>query len=94
MLNNAENANYADVIHSAPVAGSDNIDDLIAYLQNLQKICLNGLMVISKKSSLGKCRLLVSSCEKMKMEKGDFKIENSGCEKLLGVYFDNTFSFD
>ena len=41
------------------------------------------------KSNPVKCHLLVSSCEKVKMEIDDFEIENSTCEKLLGVHFDN-----
>ena len=28
------------------------------------------------------------------MEVGDFDIENSTCEKLLGVHFDNSVTFD
>ena len=39
------------------------------------------------KSNHDECRLLVISCEKIKMEIGDFEIENSTCEKLLGVHF-------
>ena len=36
-----------------------------------------------------KCHLLVSSCEKIRMEIADFEIENSTREKLLEVHFDN-----
>ena len=46
------------------------------------------------KSNPDKCHLLVSSCKKIKMEVGDFDIENSTCEKLLGVHFDNSVTFD
>ena len=28
------------------------------------------------------------------MELGNFKTDNSTCEKLLGVHFDNTLNFD
>ena len=38
--------------------------------------------------------LLLSSCEKIKMEIGDFKIENSTCEKLLEVHFYKRSTFD
>ena len=40
-----------------------------------------------------KFHLLVSFCEKIKMEIGYFKIENSTCEKLLGVHFENRLTF-
>ena len=35
------------------------------------------------KSNPGKWDLFVSSCEKIKMEIGNFEIENITCEKLL-----------
>ena len=41
-----------------------------------------------------KSHLLVSSCEKIKIDIGDFEIENRKCEKLLGVHFDNRLTFD
>ena len=41
-----------------------------------------------------KCHLLVSSCNKTKMEIYDLKIENSNREQLLGVHFDNRLTFD
>ena len=37
---------------------------------------------------------MVSSCEKIKIEIGDFEIENSKFKKLLGVHFDNRLTFD
>ena len=46
------------------------------------------------KSNPDKCHLLVSLCEKIKMEISDFEIEYSTCEKLLGVHFDNRMTFD
>ena len=46
------------------------------------------------KSNPNKCPLLVSSSEKIKMEISEFERENSACEKLLGVHFDNRLTFD
>ena len=46
------------------------------------------------KSNPDKCHLLVSSCEKIKMEIGELEIENSTCEKLLLVHFNNRLNFD
>ena len=37
---------------------------------------------------------LVSSCKKIKMEIGNFEIESSTYQKLLGVHFDNILAFD
>ena len=41
-----------------------------------------------------KCHWLVSTNEKIKINIGDFSIENSDCEKLLGVKIDNKLTFD
>ena len=46
------------------------------------------------KSNPSKCYSLVSSCEKIKMETRDFKIENRTREQLLGVHIDNRLTFD
>ena len=46
------------------------------------------------KSNPNKCHLLVSSYEKIKMKIVDFELENSTCEKLLGIYFDKRLNFD
>ena len=77
-----------------PYAFSNNIDELIASLEksskDLRKWFYDNLM----KSNPDKCHLLVSSRKKMKMEIGDFKIENSTVEKLLGVHFDNSLTFN
>ena len=40
------------------------------------------------KSNPDKCHLLVSSCEKIKMEIGNFEIDNRTCGKFLGDHFD------
>ena len=40
------------------------------------------------------CYLLVSLCERTKMEISDFEIENSTCEKHLEVHFNNRLTFD
>ena len=45
------------------------------------------------KSNPNKCNLLFSTCEEIKMEIGDFKIENSTFGKPLGVHFDNNLTF-
>ena len=37
---------------------------------------------------------LVSTNEKTKINIGEFSIENSDCEKLLGVKIDNKLTFD
>ena len=80
-LNNTEIANYAD--DTMPYAVSDNIDDLISSLERSSKDLLKWFDDNLMKSNPDKCHLLVISCEKIKIEIGDFETENSKCEKLL-----------
>ena len=92
ILNNTEIANYAD--DTTPYTVSNNIDDLISSLERSSKDLLKWFDDNLMKSNPDKCHLLVISCEKIKIEIGDFEIENSKCEKLLGVHFDNRLTFD
>ena len=89
-LNNMEIANYAH--GTTPYNFSDNIYDLS--LEKSSIICLTGFRKISEKVISIIAILLVSSHEYIKMEIGDFEIENSTCEKLLRVYFGKRFTFD
>ena len=41
------------------------------------------------KSNPGKCHLLVSANDNVKIRIGNFHIENTKREKLLGIQFDN-----
>ena len=91
-LNNTEIINYADDTMPYPI--SDNMDGLLTSLEKPSKDLLKCFDDNFIKSNPDKCHLLVSSCKKIKMEVGDFDIENSTCEKLLGVHFDNSVTFD
>ena len=77
-----------------PYAFSNNIDELIASLEKSSKDLRKWFHDNLMKSNPDKCHLLVSSRKKMKMEIGDFKIENSTVKKLLGVHFDNSLTFN
>ena len=81
-INNIEIASYADDI--TPHV-SDNMDDLIASLEKSSKDLLNWFDDNLMESNPDKCNLLISPREKIKIEIGDYKIENSTCEKVLSV---------
>ena len=89
---NTEIANYVD--NTTPHAVSDNIYGLLSSLEKSSKDLLKWFDDNPKKRNPDKCHLLLSSCEKIKMEIGDFKIENSTYKKLLGVHLDNRLTFD
>ena len=67
---------------------------MISFLEKSSKDLIKWFDDNLMKSNPDKCYLLVSSCEKIKMEIGDFEIEYSKCEKLSGVHFDNRLTFD
>ena len=83
-----------NAVDTAPYAVFDNIDDLIGSLKKSSKDLLKWFDDNLMKSNPDKCSLFVSSCEKIKTKIGDFEIENSTCEKLLGVPFDSRLTFD
>ena len=83
---------YVD--NTTPHAVSDNIYGLLSSLEKSSKDLLKWFDDNPKKRNPDKCHLLLSSCEKIKMEIGDFKIENSTYKKLLGVHLDNRLTFD
>ena len=91
-LNNTEIENHAN--GTTPYTAPDTIDHLIESLEKSSKDLLQWLHNNLMKSNLDKCHFLVSSREKIKMEIGDFEMENSTCEALLGVHFDNRLTFD
>ena len=46
------------------------------------------------KSNADKCHLLVSSSDAVNLRVSEYDIQNSECEKLLGVKFDNKLTFE
>ena len=72
----------------------NNMDELIASLEKSWKDLLKRFVDNHMKSNPDKFHLLLSSCEKIKMETGDFEIENSTWEKLSGIHFDSRLTFD
>ena len=71
-LDNTEFTNYADDITAYAVSG--NTDDLISFLEKSSKELLKWFDDNLMESNPDKCHLLVSSCEKIRMEVGDFEI--------------------
>ena len=91
-LNNTKIANCAG--YTASYAVSNNIDDFISSLEKSSNDLLKWFDDNPMKNNLYKCHLLFSSREKIRMKVCDFEIENSTCEKLSGVHFDNNLNFD
>ena len=85
-------ANFAD--DNTPFTSANNIDDLIDSLEKAASSLLKWFKDNLIKGNPDKCHLLVSTNEKTKINIGEFSVENSDCEKLLGVKIDNKLTFD
>ena len=60
----------------------------------MQKRFLNGLKTTKCKPKADKCHVLISTDQKLHVNIGTLQIENSKCEKLLGVNIDSKLSFE
>ena len=85
-------ANYAD--DNTSCATTNDIDSLIASLEEASKSLFTWFDNNLMKSNVDKCHLLVSSNEKVTIKIGSHEIANTKREKLLGVHVDSGLSFD
>ena len=85
-------ANYAD--DNTPYATANDIDSLIASLEEASKSLFTWFDNNLIKNSPDKFHLLVSSNEKVTIKIGNHEIANTKREKVLGVHLDNGLSFD
>ena len=91
IINYIDIANYAD--DNTPYAIADNIDDLIKSLEEASTALFQWFDSNLIKSNPDKCHLLISS-KNVNVHVGEYEIENSNCEKLLGVKLDWKLNFD
>ena len=92
IVNSKDNANYAD--DNTPYATANDIDGLIASLEEFSKSLFTWFDNHLMKSNADKCHLLVSSNEKVIIKIGGHEIANTKREKFLGVHLDSRLSFD
>ena len=91
VLKDVSITNFAD--DNTPFTSANNIDDLIDSLEKASSSLFKWFKGNLFKGNPDKCRLLVSTNEKTKINTGEFSIENSDYEKLLGVKIDNKLTF-
>ena len=73
---------------------TNNIDGVTESLEEASEILFSWFNDNLMKINVGKCYLLVSTNNTVKIKIGNFDITNSKSEKLLGVKFDRKLSFD
>ena len=85
-------ASYVDV--SMPFIVENKIDNVIASLEQVSDALLNWFKNNCLKSNFDKCPVLLSTNKPVGIKIGDYTIDNSECEKLLGVKIDVNLNFN
>ena len=81
-------ASYAD--DCTPFIVENNIDNVTASLEQVSYALFNWFKNNHLKNNIDKCHVLVSTNKPIGIKVGDYTIDNSECEKLLGVKIDET----
>ena len=79
-------------IHT-PYVLEDSIDDVIKSLEDDSINFFKWFLYNQIKANSDKCHLITSKQSCMNLIIGNINIENSACEKLLGVNIDNKLNF-
>ena len=83
VLRDIDIASYVD--DSMPFLVENNIDNDIASLEQVSDASFNWFKNNRLKNNVDKRHVLVSTIKPMDIKIGDYTIDNTGCEKLLGV---------
>ena len=92
VLNKTDIANYAD--DNEPYTSSNDVSGLIESLEEALKELFKWFDNNLMESNPGKCHLLVRTNNNVQIRTGNFRIENTKREKLLGIHFHSKLSFD
>ena len=91
VMNDIDFASYAD--DNKLYVSSDSIVDLIRILENDSIKLFKWFSDNMMKANKDKCHLIVSSDEHVSMKLEKIEIEDSNCERLLGVKIDSKLNF-
>ena len=91
MVKDIDIASYPD--DSTPFIVENNIDNVIASLEQVSDALFNWLKNNRLKNNVDKCHALVSTNRPVGIKIGDYTIDNIECEKLLGVKIDVNLDF-
>ena len=86
IVENIDISSYAD--DNTPDISANNINEVILSLEKATDILFKWFSDNVMKSNADKCHLLVSTNNAINIKIGNIDINNSTCEKLLGVKFD------
>ena len=83
---------YAD--DSTPFIVENNINNFIASEEQVSDALFNWFKNNRLTNNVDKCHVLVNTNKPVGIKIGDYTIENSDCEKLLGVKIDANLNFN
>ena len=92
IVNNIDFASYAD--DNTPYATGNSMDDVVLKLENTSKTLFQWFKNNQLKANPDKCHFICSSSNTVNLTVENEKLQNSRCEKLLGVNFDLKLSFN
>ena len=90
-MNNVDFSSYAD--DNTPFFVGKDLDDVISKLQNASKTLFQWFNDNQMKANPDKCNFICSSSIKVSISTENQNIRNSASEKLLGMFFDRTLTF-
>ena len=90
-MSDVDFACYAD--KNTPFFVANNVDEVISKLLNASKSLFQWFADNQMKASPDKCSFIRSANVKTSILIENEQIQNSNCEKLLGVFFDNKWTF-
>ena len=91
MAKDKDIASYSD--DSTPFIVENNVDVIASFKQGSDAL-FNWFKNNRLKNNVDKCHVLVSTSKPLGIKVGDYTIDNSECEKLLGVKIDVNLNFD
>ena len=91
IMNDVDFASYAD--DNTPFFVANDLDEVIYKLQNASKSLFQWFADNQMKAKPDKCHFICSANVKTSIMIENEQIENSNCEKLLGVFFDSRLTF-
>ena len=92
ILSNYDIASYAD--DNTPYVTCETMESLIESLEKIAEEIFKWFKNNEMQANADKCHVLISTDQKLDVNIGTLQIENSKCEKLLGVNIDSKLSFE
>ena len=87
MMSDTDFANYTD--DNTPYVSADTIDEVIKRLETASVKFFKWFADNQMKANQDKCHPIVSKNENISMHIGPFEINDTNCEKLLGIKVDS-----